>query len=309
LTRIRLVAALVLACALGAARPNALQQKPTMEGYPAIGSPPVVKLVSAGAAPRRALRYSIPANYKGSMDMTQSMEMSMSMMPAPMAMTLNTGLNIAVTSVAANGDIAYSVEFTKASIDGAADNPVAMGMQAAIGAMVGVKGTAVISNRGVSKSLSLGADKAGDPTASQAFDQVKSAVEYLVVPFPEEAIGVGARWEARYGVEMGGMTTFARAEYELTALQGSTATVALKMEQTAPPQNMTAAGLPPEMQMTVERMTGTGAGKTTQPLNSLVPTSTSEGSMSTSMNVNMGGNAMAMTMDIKTKSTTGPGGK
>ena len=64
---------------LSHATPIALVQQPSMPGYPAAGSAPMVTLLAPGNAPRAPLRYRIAAGQKGTMDLTMAMSMTMNM--------------------------------------------------------------------------------------------------------------------------------------------------------------------------------------------------------------------------------------
>lgn len=304
--RTRLAAVLLVACVCLPSLPSAQAQqpKPTMAGYPAIGAPAIIKLISAGAAPRRAVRYNIAPTYKGAMTMTTSMEMGglPTAMP-PMSMVM--GLNVGVSSIAPNGDITMNMTFTKAEMGPGADPTIAAAVGEAMKAIVGLKGTAVVTNRGVAKSVKMDLD-AANPAVSQAFSQVSQNLENMMAPFPEEAIGVGAKWEARQALDSQGMSMFQRTEFEVTAMTATSMTVNIKTEQTAPPQTISNPQLPAEAAMTLERLTSSGTGKGTIPTNALVPTMDMDLNMSMSMQVNMGGQSLPIAMEMKMKTAIAP---
>jgi hypothetical protein len=155
----------VAAACLTAARPYAqtpsaqtpAAQTPTLAGYPAPGSPALIKLIDAGAQPRKALRYAIPATFKSGMDMTMTMAMNVSVMGQAMPMNLpamKMSADVAATSIAANGDTSYTLAFSGVNVEGGADaNPMlTSALQGVQSAITGIKGTATISNRGTVKS-------------------------------------------------------------------------------------------------------------------------------------------------------------
>lgn len=304
--RIRLAALLlVVSVCLSWSASAQVQQKPTMAGYPAVGSPAIVRLIAPGAEPRRAIRYAIPATYKGAMTMTTSMEMSG--LPVAMApMTIEMGLDLAVTSVATNGDITYMMTFTKAGLGPGADPAMAGAIQGAMQAVVGMKGTATISNRGVMKTMNLDLDKAKDPAMGQALGQVSQTLENMAAAFPEEPIGIGARWEVRTAVETGGIISFQRSEFEVASLSATSMGVKLRMEQTAPPQQMSNPQMPAEVQIMIERYATSGAGTGTIPLNGLIPTMSMDMNSSMSMAVSAAGQQMPMNMEMKLKTVVAP---
>src|SRR4030095_4472463 len=84
------LAAACPATALPHAQTPAASQAPTMEGYPAVGSPATIKMLDTGAAPRKALRYTVPATWKGRMDMGMTMSMSVNVGGQAIPMSLPT---------------------------------------------------------------------------------------------------------------------------------------------------------------------------------------------------------------------------
>lgn len=303
--RTRLAAIILAACVCLPLSPAAqTDQKPTMAGYPAIGAPAITKIITPGAAPRRAVRYTVPVGYKGSMNMTTTMEIGGAMAMPPMGMEM--GLNVGVSAVAPNGDITMTMLFTKAGLSPGADPAIAAALQGALGQIVGMKGTTVMSNRGVAKSVKMDLDNIKDPAMSQAFSQVSQQLENMVAPFPEEAIGVGAKWEVRQAMENQGLFLFQRAEYEVTAMTPTSLSLNIKLEQTAPPQSVSNPQLPQGTQMMLERMTTSGAGTGTIPTNSLVPTMGLDMNMSMAMSVNMSGTSLPVAVDMKMKMTIAP---
>lgn len=309
----RLLPLFVLVCAFAAgerpfAQAPAQDQKLTMAGYPTPGSPAVVTIISTGNAPKKQLRYTIAATHKATMDMSTSMSMRTSAagMEIPMDMpTINMSVDLAVTGIATNGDITYSLAFTGVKIVPGPDaNPMVMqAMEAGIAAINGMKGTSTMTTRGQTKSTKM---DVADPAAQAAMSQMGGSLESLTVPFPEEAVGVGAKWEARQGLSAGGQTSFQKSMYEITAMDASSVTMKISTEQTAPPQSVSspmAAG----MEMKLEKMSGTGTGTVVIRLDSLVPTMTMESTTSTAMSMDMAGQTMAVTADGKIKMSVAPG--
>lgn len=279
----------------------------SMPGFPAPGQPAKVTVVGTGAAPKKALRYTVPATFKGSLEIVTSMNMSMNVMGQAMDMpvpAIRMGLNLAVTSVAPNGDITYSMAFTGMKLDGDASNPVAMQLQAATAGIANIKGSATMNNRGLITSSKL---DAGDPALQAMLSQMTSSVENLSTAFPEEAVGVGAKWEVRQALTSGGQTQFQKSIYEVTAITGATVNLKVTTETSAPPQtinNPMAAAAGGEM--TLEKMTGSGAGTMTIQLDSLTPTSSIEQTTSTAMTMSIQGQSMPITSDGKIKITVAP---
>ena len=297
---------------LSHATPIALVQQPSMPGYPAAGGAPIVTFQAPGNAPRAPLRYKIAAGQKGTMDLTMAMSMTMNMgtMSTPADLpTMKISASVDVISVDANGDITYNLAFTDMSVDTSANPALASIFRSFTAGITAVKGIATVTNRGVTKSVKLDLGAVTDPTLKQALSQMSTSLENLSMPFPEEAIGAGGRWEVRQTLNSGGVLIFQKTEYVVASLDGPTVVLNAKVEQLAPPQNIVNAELPPGAEIKLEKMTGTGSGTVTVRLDGLVPTSTMESSSFMGMVMMMNGQAEPLSMEMKLKMTLGPGGK
>ncbi len=114
-----------------------------------------------------------------------------------------------------------------------ADPAVVAAMQNAQADYKNIHGTATVSNRGVTRSVALDVSKVNDPTMKQMMTSMSSTFNNLSMPLPEEAVGVGAKWEVRQGTSAGGLQSFTKSVFELTAFDGKTATLKLTLEQSA----------------------------------------------------------------------------
>jgi hypothetical protein len=283
-----------------------------MAGYPAAGSPPIVTVLTPGAAPRTALRYQLAAGQKGVMDMVMTMGMTMNMagqtIPVDLPpMRLSAALD--VTSVATNGDITYNLAFTKMSLDPGGNPQMEATFAASAAGITSVKGVATVSNRGVARSTKLDLSAVTDPNMKQTLSQMTTSIENLSMPLPEEAVGAGARWDVRYTLTNAGFVVFQRIEYELISVNGPEVALKVKLEQTAPPQPVVNPDMPPGVDSTLDKMSGSGTGTVTIRLDSIVPTSSMDSTTSTAMNISMGGQSQSMGMDMKLKLSIAPGVK
>jgi hypothetical protein len=313
LTFIRPVAGLVAFLLVVAAGHEAVQTRDQAPpGYPAIGSPAIVKLLAPGADPKAVLRYKIPAGFKtsGVISLTMGLSMNMAGMALP-AMDLpgmKMMFDLAVTGVTPAGDVTYDLAFTDMTTEAAPglDPSVAAMIQGSAAAIKQIKGTATISDRGVIRSTTFDVSKMSDPNLKQALEQVSDQLEVMAVPVPDEAVGAGARWEVRQAMTSGGMTRYVRTEYELVSATGTGVQLRLKSETTAPPQPMTNPMLPADTQVQVEKYSGTSTGTSTLRMDGLVQAIETSGTANTTMSLTMGGQSQQMGMDIKTKTTIAP---
>ena len=302
------VAICVVALGAGASRPFAQDVK--MDGYPAIGAPAAVTLIATGAEPRTKLRYSAPTTYKATMVSNSTASMAMDVagmsMPPMNGPTVTSTADLAVTSVAANGDLSYTIAMGGMSGGAGADPTVAATLQGLDADIKTIRGTATISDRGVKRASSFDTSKVTNPQFKQSIDGMTTSLEMLSMPLPEEAVGVGARWEVRQGMASGGMSIFQKTVLEIVKIDGKSITLTVTGEQTAPPQSMSNPALPPGTEARLQTMAGTVNGTITLRLDELVPTSVTNNQMNMVMEISMGGQSQVMSMSTTTKTEVSP---
>lgn len=300
-----ILAAAILATATPRAQtPAAAQAPPTLEGYPAVGSPAMVKLIDAGAQPRKALRYAVPATFKGGMEMTMGISMNMNVGGTAVPITMpgmKMTADLAVTGVAPNGDTSYTMAFSGVSVDtaGGADPMMVQALQGVQSAIQSIKGSATLTNRGLVKSAKIDMGEAGQ--AQQMIGELSTQLENLSTALPEEPVGVGAKWESRVAMKAGGQFSFQKIVAEIVSIDGSTVTLKLTIEQTIPSQSITNPALPAGVDVQLEGGKGSGTGTSVIHLDSLVPTGESNITSSMSMTMSMGGQSQPMTTETTVK--------
>ena len=281
------------------------------EGYPAIGAPAIVKLISAGAAPRSALRYAVAADAKEHMDMNMNMSMSMDMggmsVPAIAVPGVKIGADLAVTAVSPAGDLTYTMGFTGVIVEAGADPAIAAQLQGMSDFMKTVTGSVTLSNRGVVRTANLDLGKLANSEFAQILGSTSETLKNVTTPFPEEEVGVGARWEVRQALESGGVKMYQKTEFELVAIDGKTATLKTTVEQTAPPQSVSNPAMPSGAEIQLQKMTGTGSGALTVRLNGLVPTSNVNMESTMVMQIDFGGETRQMSATTSLKMSVAPG--
>jgi len=213
------------------------------------------------------------------------------------AMILN--MDITVKSVSPEGDIAYELVLSDASV---ADEPdvmpqVAQAMKTSLEGVKGLTSTGIMSNRGISKTNEIKVPAGADPQTRQAMDQVKETMTKVLAPFPEEAVGPGAKWEAKMPIKSQGMTIDQTATYELVSLEEDHITARITIAQRAANQKMQNPAMP-ALKLDLTKMVGNGGGDLTLDLAKIVPPqATLQSHSELSMNMNNAG--QKQTMDMK----------
>ena len=266
-----------------------------------------VKLIESGREPRRALRLAPKAGDRQQLVMTLQVGMEMAMagtaMPKMDMPVMKWPMDLTVDGVANNGDITYTMTMGEIELvgDGGGVPGMADAMRATLGAAKGTSSKAVISSRGVTKSSDANSPASGNPQLRQSMDQLKDAFSGMSAQFPEEPIGVGAKWEVRQVLKSQGMTIKQTGAYEITALDGDRAEVKVTVLQAAANQKIASPAMP-GLKIDLEKMEGSGNGKTVYDLSRLIPvTSAIESNADMKMGMDMGGQKQSMAM--KTTST------
>lgn len=308
------LARLVGVCAVSAAGVVFLhaQTSPKPSAFPAAGEPAAITVLAAGAQPRSALRYAIARDYKEQLEMTTLINMALSMGAAGSQSiqmpNVRMTADLATTNVTPAGDVSYDITFTgmKADPFSGADPNVVATMQGFEADFKNLRGSATITPRGVTRDVHFDTSKMANPQMAQILDSVSASVNGLSIPLPEEAVGVGARWEARQTVDAGGFKQQQKSVWQLVSADGKSVKLSVTIDATAPPQPVVNPMMPPGADVRLESMTSSGSGTVTLHLNSLVPTSEMNTKASTTMSINMGGASQQVIVDATTKVNIAP---
>lgn len=265
-----------------------------------------VKLLDAGSEPRTALRLHPSAGDQQTLTMTMKMGMDMTMAgksnPSvsipPMAMTMV----VDVKSVAPNGDISYTVTYDDVSV--ATDTntlpAVEAAMKSALAGIKGMSGTGKLSSHGIHLGMQMKLPPNANPQMTQIMNQMKDSFSSSALPLPEEAVGVGAKWEYKTKLKSQGMTIDQTITSELVSIDGDHATLRNTILQSAANQKVQNSAMP-GLKVDLAKLTGTGTGTSTLDLSKLLPVAaTLDEKTETSMAINMGQQKqnMDMTMNI-----------
>ena len=214
-------------------RPSASSTNQTeLTAAPAPKSP--VKLIDAGAEPRKTLRFKVQAGDKESVLLTMRSVVQNSIngttptqIPAitlPMDATVKT-----VNS--ANGDITY--EFVVNDVTVAEDTnvtpQVAQDTKTIATGLKGTTVTGVMSDRGISKKVDVKPPAGATPQVVQTAEQLKSGFSPDAA-FPEEAVGPGAKWEVQKSPKVQGLVSQLHESYQLVSFDGDHVNISVTVD-------------------------------------------------------------------------------
>jgi hypothetical protein len=233
-----------------------------------------VKLLDAGAEPRRKLRLKTKVGHTEKMQMTMQMgvgiEVAGRKQPSAALPPMVMAMDMKVTEAKPSGDIRYDFVLKKTAVPEAKGvNPkVAKVMEAGLAKLVGMKGFVVVSDRGLTRQAKFDMPGKTGPEIQQVMQGMEQAMNQMSSPLPVEDVGVGAKWLFGTHMSQNGVTLSQVATYTLTKLEGDQLTLGVKLEQTAPRQKVAS---PIGVTVDLLSLASTGKGKTRARLDRLTP--------------------------------------
>jgi hypothetical protein len=293
---------------------NASEAKPEAKVATPTSSGPL-KLLSAGAEPRKALRLHPAAGDKQKLVLNTKVALDMKMsdgQPSPIKLpstsaTLDIPVEITVKEVSGKGDISYEVALGDTSAaeepaGGAA--PAAKAQKSPVGGIKGLSATGTISSHGFSKGIDFKAPPGADPQIHMLLDLLKDVFIQLVTPLPEEAVGQGAKWEVKAPVQSHSIKIDQTANYELVSVEGETYKTKSTSTQRAGPNQKIDNPIMPGMKVDLTKWTAKGTNEFGLDAGKLMPSSgTMELHSEMGMGLNMGvpNQGINMKMDVSLK--------
>lgn len=316
--RYRSALAAILICACPAlAQPGAEPAKPA--DAPAAKAPAVqpvtVTLVEPGAEPRRALRYAPKVGDRFRFKMVMQMTVGMGdgngeeEMKAP---AMGMEMDVTVAPAKEEGRFRYEYILTKAGIEGDDKGPAGPMLEDLLKQMVGTRGYAEMNSRGIIAAADTTIPEGLPDQVQQLMGGMTQSLSQYSFPFPEEAVGVGAKWRVAMPIETSGMKLQQAYEVELAEAADDRVVLKVAATQNAEPQEVKNDMMPPGFVLRVKSVQGTGEGRTVVRLSWPTPEK-AEMSMRSALDMVVAGNGQEqpmkqrMRMDMTMKSE--PGGQ
>ncbi len=263
--------ALVLASTLSATGQQPPSTQPSAQG----GSGPTIRLLNAGASPR-TLRLAPRPGATGVIDLTMHINARQTLdgavTPQPPSPGVLMSFKTVVTEI--DGDrIGYTFECIKGDLVEDQEVPAQIRemLRGGITMVVGLRGTGVISDRGVS----LGATVTRTPGMDQALLGHAMAIERLLgqvtTPLPAEPVGVGGSWEATNTIDEDGLTVQETITCTLTAMDGKAVEIDTEIRRQADPQPVRDPNIPAGASANLTAYACAGTGRAVLRLDELHP--------------------------------------
>lgn len=211
-----------------------------------------VEIIQAGQTPRRTLRYRFRADQLGVMSTAFDNDIAygprggklVHMPSPPMVMDLE------LTGMAPRGERA-AVQFRIARFDVATsptdltDEQTRRTVQQSLQPMVGMTGSMEMDNRGRMRQMKWQVPDSVPPGVRTVLDGMSRSGQDMVVPMPEEPVGVGAEWYAVKNTPFMGIQLSYTSRVKLIAMTGDRITLRTSVEIAGGRQPFAFPGLPP----------------------------------------------------------------
>lgn len=289
-----------------AAASGSAASKSVAKGAPGEAEPsgPEVKLLSAGAAPHKKLRYHLVKGKVEKFKLTSQTAMDIHVaghaMPAPSVPTLEMIATIKIGSVTPDGVATRDLGIDKMQLADADKVPSAArhSVEDSLSEMAKLKGHDRMDARGRLLESSLDTSGLDEGQVKQMMQSMATAFGEVSAPFPEEAIGKGARWQVTTQVQQMGMKMKQVAIYTLEKLDGDHGTTRVKLKQSAPGSQIHIPGIPLKVHSDLLGMTGSGTGEVHFDLGHSLPSGTITTRSQVKVRTKMAGRSQDTQMDM-----------
>jgi hypothetical protein len=249
---------------------------PQSAAAPRSGAPTRVALESAGAEPRAVARLSLQVGQSQTIDLVSRIELESRTngQVAPESKVPSTLLVLEAQVAATLPDGAFTVTTVvrdaRAQPEADVKPESTAALDDALKALVGQTRARRIDAQGASTESALDGTPRPAAQVSQLVSNLESAVDHFSVPFPTEAIGLGAVWTVTEDLTVSGVSVVQSARYEVVSREGARITLKLATEIRAGEQPMAVPGLPGG-QVKLKSMSSTGQGQVEVDLSRVFP--------------------------------------
>lgn len=275
----------------------------------ALGSATVqatVTVLDAGSGPRQVLRFHPRPGATATVEQVQSATVAMSMtppggkkmdLPAPAPPTSVTRIRNTVQPTTPAGFVPVKVDFLSATVKPGGSPEADAATAKALESFAGLTFTILVDGEGRSVQTDVGG---GDPAMAGAMQSLADQMTMALRGFPDEPVGVGARWRVTCAMGVMGMRFDVTEDLTLTALDAHGYDTAVEMKMAVAEGATTLPGMPPGASVDLHGFAGSGGGKLHVDLDTLASTGTMAMDFGGDMAVGApgGGGTIAMTMKM-----------
>ena len=259
-----------------------------------------IALEKAGAAPHEVLRFSSATgtqnNFKLTLQIAATMEADGNPMENPDFPPMRFDVQ---EKVRTNQDNHASIELSLQNFeiaDGSGSPEEKEMLRMTMARMAGIQDHKFVFTRDDQGRVSAQHLHTPAGVSAQANDTYRGFLDALSrtqVVFPEQAVGLGARWTVEQESMEGGMMLVQRTTFTLLERDGDTLTLEIKVSGKPTRTVFTPAGAPPGVELHIQDLKATSQGELEIQLSQLVPSSAKvKAQLDVSMEVKQGGETM-----------------
>lgn len=266
----------------------------------------VIELISPGEMPRQQIRFQPKIGQTESIVMTMKMDQKISidgnLLPAPATPVQKFTLKTSIKDVASNGDVSYEFEFANIEVvdDPSSPSPLAPILTNMLKPLIGSKGSAIVSDRGLTKKSEFKLNDGLAPQLKQMLDGTMDSFGKISSPVPSEAIGVGGKWQVIQKLTANGITLKQTSTHELKKRTAEGFEITTGISQQADPQEVNSPLLPAGAKMSLESLSSDGKGTSSFRIASIMPAKMdSNVSSKVTMTITANGNEQQLKTETK----------
>lgn len=294
---------------------QAPQELPSNSFPPASTKPQIeigkinLEVLDPGKEPKQLIRFQVPVNRQETAILVMQMDSSNTIAgnsTPPLKLPTNVvEMETKVTKVDNNGDLHVSFRYPSIQVvvtDDRVSPEVVKVMRTLMPKLTEVEGEFIIDERGETKSTKFSLPTGSDPFSQELSSQLSNSFNQLSSPFPEVAIGKGAKWRTTNSIAVNGIAVRQVVDYQLVDLQDDgVATIEMKLAQNGEPQTIQVPGLPVDLAVKMKYFTTRGRGRMKLSFDRLLPLSSNAALTSNAeMNVKVPGSNKELTTKIDT---------
>lgn len=238
-----------------------------------------VVLVEAGEEPREVLRISPVAGETRvtALTMQQTIEQSgaTQLEIGPIDIRLLTTTTVGEPTSADAFPVTFSYSDAEVLDSSIGSDAELAAVQDSLESLEDLSGSYMMTTSGAILDSQFDVPDSIDPAAGALLEQLSNQADQLVVPFPAEAVGVGARWRAVTSVEVAGIELRQKYTYTLRSRDGTRLEFDIRFVQTAPRGKADLPGVPSNVDVTITKFKTRGSGAMTIDLTTPFPISSS----------------------------------
>lgn len=256
--------------AIAQATPPPTAQPAQSQPTPSLSAQPMqVKLLNPGTGDRQVLRFQPAAGTRQLSLMTFEQAMVLfaigRSLPVSNLPLVRATIEVVVTKVEANGDIHYQFSYPNMEVVAKPGTPSTLvsPIQAQLERLKHIRGNFVMNDRGQIQTGRFELPDDLEPMMRQMFEQLSQSMNQLSFPLPEEAVGIGAEWQATAALSIGGIRLTQTGSYQLVSRTNNIATLNIRVKQQAPPQIINSPTLPATTKVQLKKLETQGKGRST----------------------------------------------